>query len=411
MKRIVVISIFFALLIGCAQKKPLPQFEVQHPARLTINKDIKKVFIDPSRIHTTNDDLDLKDIVIKKLQEELNRFDRFEVIVGPVQMDDPEKDTVGLIQGDVISGEQVENGQFTEVATCKGGVEGFASGATAAKTSKQGVTMSRRGLPCKAFDWKSAAVDAGVGAVMSLAGVQSTAPIDEVIRVYKVKNISLFAQVNFSFTQIGKNREMIAVRSDSANFGRQIVKSAENVHEAYLTVSEAALLAVSPFSPLFVRKYAVVDATNRGTPTGRWIEYVTPTASNIPAKEREQVISSLVEESLKSFIRTVSPYKVMVALQIAESGNSEAVELIKKKEWKKARVILKKQPQRTAADEYNYGLTFEGAAKSADDYREAKKLYLTALNMEPGNIIYARGIGRMERRLKEHRKLQEQTTN
>jgi hypothetical protein len=346
-----------------------------------------------------------------RLQNELNRFGRFEVIVGPVQMDDPEKDTVGLIQGDVISGELVEDGQFTEIATCKGGVEGFAGGATAAGTSEQGVTVSRRGLLCKSFDLKAAAVEAGVGALMSLAGAQSVAPVDEVIRVYKVKNISLFAQLNFSFTQIGKNREMIAVRSDSANFGRQIIESAENVHEAYLSVSEAALLAVSPFSPLFVRKYAIVDATNRGTPQGRWVDYVTPKASNIPPKEREQVVNGLVDEALKPFIRTVSPYKVAVALQIAESGDGEAVELIKKGMWKQARAILEKQPQRVAADEYNYGLTFEGGAESEDDYREAKRIYLAALTMEPGNIIFAQGIGRMERRLKEYRKLREQTQN
>ncbi len=74
-------------------------------------------------------------------------------------------------------------------------------------------------------DPEAEAVDAAVGGLLSLAGVKSVAPVDEVIRVYKVKNISLFAQLNFSFTEIGKNREMIAIRSDSANFGSTAITS------------------------------------------------------------------------------------------------------------------------------------------------------------------------------------------
>ena len=222
-RRLVGISLFCVFMLSCAAK-PLSQFEVRHPARLTINKNIKKVFIDPSKIRISNDMLGIKNLVIKKLQERLNQFGRFKVVVGPVHLANPEKDIVGLIQGDIISGEQVEDAQFTEVATCKGGVTGFASGITAAGTSAQGITVSRRGLLCISSDSKAEAV----GSLFAMAGLDLTSgPVDEVVRVYKVKNIAIFAQLNLSLTEIGKKREMVAIRSDSASFGRQVVKSAK----------------------------------------------------------------------------------------------------------------------------------------------------------------------------------------
>ena len=409
LRHMIGMALFGAFLWGCAAKQ-LSQFEVQYPARLTIKKEIRKVFIDPAKIDATNDDLQIKNLVIQKLRDELNRFGRFEVILGPATMENPEKDTVAIIQGDIHSGEQVEDAQFTEVATCKGGIRGFVGGITAAKTSKQGITVSRRGFICKAADLKAEAVGIGIGGLLKLGGIDlAPDPVDEVVRVYKAKNISLFVQLNFSITEIGKHRETIAIRSDSANFGRQIVRSAENVHETYLTLPEAAPLVLSPVSPLFVRRYAVVDATNRGTFRGQFVSAVTPGASNIPTEERSQIMGRLVDESLKAFIQTISPYKKMARIQIAESGDRSAIELIKKGEWKKARVLLNGKSSRNPADEYNYGLTFESGAESADDYREAKELYLSAFRKDPGNVLYARGIGRMERRLKEYAKIQAQT--
>ena len=112
--------------------------------------------------------------------------------------------------------------------------------------------------------------------------------------------------------------------------------------------------------------------------------------------------------SLKPFIRTISPYRVRAYITIDESGNESAVSLIKKQKWKKARGILEKIRSREAADEYNYGLTFEGGAESADDYRDAKKYYFSALNMDSSKMIYAQGVGRMERRLREYKKIQDQ---
>jgi hypothetical protein len=401
--------ISIGLFFGCSTSKPLTELKIQHPAKLSIKREIRKVFIDPSFIQSTNDKLGIKNQVIEALAKRLNELGRFQVAIGPVQGINEEKDTVALIQGSIVSGELVEDGQYSEKATCKGGIAGFVGGVTGAKATKQGVTVSRRGLLCKTGNISSVVAEIGMDALFSLAGVETVEPpLDEVIRVYKYKNISIFAQVSFSITEIGKSREMIAIRSDSANFGRQIVESAKNVHESYIAIGDAMQLLISPVAPLHFKRYALASETNLGSTRGNWVNYAIPKASNIPAKERDQVITQLITESLKPFIQTISPYTIKASITIDESGNENAVELIKKRKWMKARKLLAKISSREAADEYNYGLTFEGGAETADDYRDAKRLYFSALEKEPSKMIYAQGVGRMERRLREYKKIQSQ---
>jgi len=396
------------LIAGCTSS-PVSQFEAQRPARLTIKKEIKKIFIDPAMIQAVNDKLGIKNIVLRTLQQELNQLGRFQAIIGPVRGVDPEKEVVAVVQGNITSGEEIEIGQFTEVATCQGGISGFAAGATAAKTSRQGVTVSRRGLICKASDFKASVVGAGVGALLSLAGVQQRVPpVDEVVRVYKYKNFSLFAQVDFSLTMIGTTRQSITIRSDSANFSRHVVQQAINVHESYLTIPEVLPLIISPVSPLFVRRFALVEETNPGHARGRWYASVTKEGENLAAVEKYKILKQLVSKSLKPFIRTISPYKVKINAVVAE-GDENVRELIFSGQWKKAQARLQKLPSKTAADWYNLGLTFEATATTVEDYEEAKRLYLRAFNMDEQRT-FAQGIGRMEKRLKEARKLAAQTS-
>jgi len=401
--------ISIGLLFGCSSSKPLTELSIQHPAKLSLKRDIRKVFIDPAYIQNTNDKLGIKNLVIEALKKRLNDLGRFEVAIGPVQGIDEEKDTVALIQGSIVSGELVEDGQYSEIATCKGGISGLVGGVTGISATKQGVTVSRRGLLCKPGNISSVVAELGVSALFAFAGIEEMrAPVDEVIRVYKYKNISMFAQTSFSITELGKNREMITIRSDSANFGRQIIESAKNVHESYVALGDALQLLLTPVAPLHYKRYALATETNRGSVRGNWVNYIVPKASNIPARERKGVIDQLINESLKPFIRTISPYTVKAFISIDESGNERAVELIKKRKWKKARKILGKIASREAADEYNYGLTFEAGAETADDYRDAKRLYFSALEMESEKMIYAQGVGRMERRLREYKKIQDQ---
>jgi len=406
-KQIQACIILFLLILffgGCTTSK-VTKLRVQRPSRLHVDSVIKKIFILPDVIKASNDQLSLKTQVLRSLQQELNRQGRYQVMVGPPTGIDSERETFAIIQGEIISGQNIDDGQISEVATCKGGLTGFAGGVTAISSSKQGVTLSRRGLLCKAGDMTSTAVGAGVGAMMALAGVEApVSPIDEVVRVYKYKNIALFLQANFSLTMIGKKRETLAIRSNSARFGRQVVQKAVNVHESYLSLPEALPLIVLPVTPLYIRSLAIVDASNPATTRGNYVQWMAPKAENLSPQERNKVIIQLVQEAIRPFVKTISPYTENLPIEIAKGGDSRIPELLEQGKWKQARVLLEGLATKTADDTYNLGLTYEAGSITQDDFEEAKRYYIAAFNQEPEEIIYAQGIGRMERRIVEAQK-------
>lgn len=397
-----------SLFVMSCSAAQVSKFEVQRPARLTIDKKIKIIFIDPSLVQATNDQLGIKSLVLKTLQKSLNKLGRFQVIIGPVRNVDPEKETIAIIQGSVTSKEEIEVGQVTEIATCKGGFAGYAAGVAAVSTSKQGVTFSRRGLICKAGDIKADLIGAGIGGLLALVGAkQRIPPVDEVVRVYKYRNISLFAQVDFSLTMIGKTREVIVLRSDSANFGRHIVLPAINVHESYLSFGEAMQLLISPVAPLYIRRYALVEESNPGHPKGRWYSGIANKGENLTSEEKNKILRQLVEKSLKPFIRTISPYKSLIRAEISNEGDKKARQYVLDGKWKRAQNRLEGLSSKDAADWYHLGLVYEATAVVFDDYQEAKRMYLKAFNKKEMRI-FAEGIGRMERRLSDVRKLNRQ---
>ncbi len=392
---------------GCSTDQ-VSTFTVQRPARLDIDSKIKKIFIDPSMIETTGDQLRIKSAVLETLKKRLNKLGRFQVVIGRVANVNPEKETIAIIQGGITSREEVEVGQITEIATCKGGISGYAAGAAASSTSKQGVTISRRGLICKAVDVKAELIGAGVGGLLALAGAkQDIPPIDEVVRVYKFRNISMFAQVDLTLTKIGKSREAIVLRSDSANFGRHIVLPAINVHESYLSFGEAMQLLITPVAPMHIRKYALVEASNPGHKKGKWYSRIAKGGKNLTPKAKGKILQQLVNRSLKPFIRTISPYKATITAEISKDGDSKARKLVVKGKWKSAKKRLDRLSSKKAADWYHLGLAHEATAAVSDDYQEAMQMYLKAFRQEEQRL-FAEGIGRIERRLAEIRKLNKQ---
>ncbi len=91
---------------GCAAPK-LSRFEVQRPSRITVPREVQKVFIRTDLVEHENDRLDLKSRVLKALASELNRMGRFEAKVVETLDEtafDPEKDQIAVIQGEIISG-------------------------------------------------------------------------------------------------------------------------------------------------------------------------------------------------------------------------------------------------------------------------------------------------------------------
>ena len=60
--------------------------------------------------------------------------------------------------------------------------------------------------------------------------------------------------------------------------------------------------------------------------------------------------------------------------------------------------------ERESQDWYNLGLAYEAAALSYQDYEDARRIYIISLEKKPGTILYAEGVGRTSRYLKETKK-------
>jgi hypothetical protein len=123
------------------------------------------------------------------------------------------------------------------------------------------------------------------------------------------------------------------------------------------------------------------------------------------------VIQQLVKRTLESFIRTISPYKQMVEAEVAEGGRAKAGNLLKEGKSQKVRKLIEAIPaeKRESQDWYNLGLAYEAGALSPEDYEDARRFYITALEKSPGIKLYAQGVGRIRRYLAETKTLARQT--
>jgi len=335
-----------SILVSACTRLNVSQFEVQRPSRITIPRDVKKVFIRADLVDETNDKLGIKNQVLQQLADELNRFGRFKVSVVNTldgSQFDSEKETVAIIQGEVISGGEVDHGQFTDLATCTGGISGRLSSAGAAAITNEAITLDKwRGYVCRRGTFASNAAELVLSSAFSLAGLNNVIPPkNQVVRIYDYKNISLFAQANFSFNMIGLSRETLAIRADSASFGRSIIEkdSYRNIKESHLiSLTLGSLLSITriPIFPIPSRQLALASRSNPKQifygPKGLAI----PDIYDLPPKEKRKVIQQLVKRTLESFIRTISPYKQMVEAEVAEGGRAKAGNLLKEGNHKKS---------------------------------------------------------------------------
>ena len=104
-------------------------------------------------------------------------------------------------------------------------------------------------------------------------------------------------------------------------------------------------------------------------------------------------INMLAESVASDFIsKTIPTYKSKNVV-IASGGNEKLVELLKLGAYEFALDELSKINNPKPADIYNQALAFEGLG----EYQTALSGYREAIKLEPGNLIYAQGIGRLER--------------
>ncbi len=85
--------------------------------------------------------------------------------------------------------------------------------------------------------------------------------------------------------------------------------------------------------------------------------------------------------------------------------------MLKEGKTEKVREIIEGIPEdeRDSADWYNLGLVYEASAVSPEDYEDARRYYIIALEKDPGTKLYAQAIGRIRRYLAETGKLSKQT--
>ena len=170
-----------SVLISACSTLTLSQFEVQRPSRISIPSEVKKVFIRADLVDESNDKLGIKSQVLQELAKELNRFGRFEVSVVKTFNEsqiDSEKETVAIIQGEVISGGEVDRGQFTDLATCTGGIGGRLSSAAAASISDDAITLDNwRGYVCRKGAFASNVAELAFSTAFAMAGL-SISPSD-----------------------------------------------------------------------------------------------------------------------------------------------------------------------------------------------------------------------------------------
>jgi len=244
-------------------------------------------------------------------------------------------------------------------------------------------------------------IEQGVSFGLSLLGVQENAPYDEVIRVYKYKNLSLFAQINLSFTQIGTQRETLTIRSDAASFSRHTV-SPGSYHNVRESGDNAPLIwlwfRVTPIAPVIIKEIGVVRATNPDSYPAKWYEKVTPDVRDIDPHEKKEILSQLVNKSLTQFIQTISSYRTVIETEAASGGNSAAKNMIEAGRYQEARKMLGSPS--SSDDLYNLGLTYEAEATTIEDYEDAMQLYSKALDINPNSALFAQAIGRMEFQLR-----------
>ena len=421
--------IFFLLnlsaivLISACTAPTLSHFEVQRPSIITVPRELKKVYIREDLITANNDKLGIKSQLLQELARLLNNMGRFKVSVVKSldeKQFDAEKESVAVIQGEVISGGEVDRGQFTDVATCTGGIGGRISSAAAAAINKEAVTLDNwRGYVCRRGALASDVTEIALSSAFAMAGLGETIPPkNQVVRIYKYKNLSLFAQSNFSFTIIGLERETLTIRADSANFGRSIIEkgSYRNIKESHLISLTLGSLISSisiPIFPIPSRELAVAKKSNPGQFFYNNKPLPIPNIQDLPKKEKNQLIKQLVNKTLISFIRTISPYKVKVSAEIATGGEAETVNFFKEGKTNKIRELIERIPEdeRESEDWYNLGLAYEASALSTEDYEDARRFYIYALEKKPGTKIYAQGVGRTRSYLAETRKLAKQLQN
>ena len=194
-----VITILF-FLISCSSNSAI-EFNVQRPAQLDVPREVTEIYIRQDMVKAEGDQLNLKEILLKELVNELNHQGRFNTQIVdtlPVENLLPGQ-RIGVIQGEIVSGGQREVGQFTELATCKGGIGVRSSAGVSITFGEDALTLDSRAYICRPGGLGSSLIDIGAATLLTGMGVDADLPpVNQVIRTYRYRNISIYTETNCS---------------------------------------------------------------------------------------------------------------------------------------------------------------------------------------------------------------------
>ena len=407
------------LQISCSSNSAI-ELIVQRPAQYDVPREVTEIYIHPDMFKSEGDQLNLKEILLQGLVNELNHLGRFNAQIVdtlPAEKLVPGQ-RIGMIQGEIVSGVERKIGQFTELATCKGGIGGGLSAGVSTAIGENALALDSRAHICRPEGLGSSLIDLGAATLLTGRVVDADLPtINQVIRTYRYRTISLYTETSFSLTITGGDQEQrtVAVHTSGENFGKQFIdpESHQHCYEAKPIPDIVNLVNRSkiPLIPIPIRKLAVVEQTKP-----KEVFYVdnrlpNPDHNNLPDEERKQILKKLGSKAIKSFLQSISPTTQRITALIAEGGKEErAGELLRDGLWDEARKRLEalSKNDRSAEDWYNLGLSYEAGAVNREDYQQARRAYLEALKNENANRDFVLSVGRVELRLAEYRQLASQ---
>lgn len=125
----------------------------------------------------------------------------------------------------------------------------------------------------------------------------------------------------------------------------------------------------------------------------------------------DQLVADLAESVAARFIQRVAVTEQEVEYPIAVDGNETAVMLIEVGAYEKAietlNRVLDRAREKNPDDIYNLGLCYEAIG----EYGLAGTVYNDAITADPENLMYARGVGRIERLKRENRMVRAQLSS
>ena len=407
------------LQISCSSNSAI-ELIVQRPAQYDVPREVTEIYIHPDMFKSEGDQLNLKEILLQGLVNELNHQGRFNAQIVdtlPAEKLVPGQ-RIGMIQGEIVSGLERKIGQFTELATCKGGIGGELSAGVSTAIGENALALDSRAYICRPGGLGSSLIDLGAATLLTGRVVDADLPtINQVIRTFRYRTISLYTETSFSLTITGGDQEQrkLAVQTSGGNFGKQFIdpESHQHCYEAKPIPEIVNLVNRSkiPLIPIPIRKLAVVEQTKP-----KEVFYVdnrlpNPDLNNLPDEERKQILKKLGSKAIKSFLQSISPTTQRITALIAEGGKEErAEELLRDGLWDEARKRLEALSinDRSAEDWYNLGLSYEAGAVNREDYQQARRAYLEALKNDNANRDFVVSVGRVELRLAEYRQLASQ---